>query len=244
MSPDNTEGPRHWKVKRRDGSRLEPASLDVLRHWVTTGQIEADDLVINEELAGWVLASEAIELDDVFQKPEFEPAPGRAEAPVPEPEPAPGIVEPSAQEEEVRVPDCAFHAGRTASEICVGCGKFICEECREQIERKAYCRRCVAEKHAGIEPGAPVGPDAEGAEAPGAGPVAETSRHAVASVVLIVCALVASVAMFVPRPNIMYAPVVGFIAFMAALLGGLALSRIRQSGNSLRGTGLALSGFL
>jgi len=214
----------------------------VLRHWVTTGQIEADDLVINEELAGWVLTSEAVELDDVFQKPESAPAPDSAEEAVPEP--APDIVEPNAQEEEVRVPDCAFHAGRTASEICVGCGKFICEECRERIEQKAYCRRCMAEKHAGIEPGAPVGPDAEGSVAPGAGSVAETSRLAIASVVLLVCALLVSVVMVVPRPNIMIAPIAGFVAFMAALLGGLALSRIRQSGNSLRGMGLALSGLI
>ena len=66
MSSEDIQGPLHWKVKKRDGSRLEPASLDVLRHWVTSGQIEPDDLVINEDLADWVLASEIVELADLF----------------------------------------------------------------------------------------------------------------------------------------------------------------------------------
>ena len=51
MSAEGIRGGRHWKIKKRDGSRLEPANLEVLRHWVETGQIGPDDHVINEDLA-------------------------------------------------------------------------------------------------------------------------------------------------------------------------------------------------
>jgi len=237
MSSEDIQGPLRWKVKKRDGSRLEPASLDVLRHWVTSGQIEPDDLVINEDLADWVLAPEIVELADLFRKHR----PERLSEPIPAEKASP---EPSDIEQEVQAPDCAFHPGRTASEICVGCGKFICEECRRRVERKVYCRRCLAEKQAGVEPGAPVGPEAPAMAVPGGEPQVKTSRLAISSVVFLAGAVLASVAMFVPGPNLMVAPAAGFIAFVAAMLGGIALSRIRQSGGSLRGKGLALSGLV
>ena len=236
MSTEETQGPRRWKIKRRDGSRLEPANLEVLRQWVASGQIGPDDLVINEELADWVLASEAPDLDDLFKKraqePETEQAPADKTAPEPE------------VEEKVEVPDCAYHPGRTALEICVGCGKFICEECRERLERKVYCRRCIAEKQAGIEPGAPVGPGASARGVPGTPAEETTSRLAIASLVFSVAAVLVSVTMFVPKPTIMTAPAAGFIAFLGALMGSLGLKRIGQGEGSLRGRGLALSGLI
>jgi TolA-binding protein len=129
-------------------------------------------------------------------------------------------------------------------EICVGCGKFICEECRERLERKVYCRRCIAEKQAGVEPGAPVGPGASARGVPGAPAEETTSRLAIASLVFSVAAVLVSVTMFVPKPTIMTAPAAGFIAFLGALMGGLGLKRIGQGEGSLRGRGLALSGLI
>ncbi len=235
MSPENIRGPRRWKVKKSDGSRLEPASLDVLRQWVTSGQIVANDLVINEELADWITASEVVELADLFPESKSRSESTSAQEPFPDPH---------EKEPEVQVPDCAFHSGRTASEICVGCGKFICEECRRRIDKKVYCRECMAEKEAGVEPGTPVGPGVSGAAVSGAAPSKEISRLAIASLVFLAAAALASVGMVVPRPNIMFALGAGFLAFMAALLGGFAFSRIRQSGDTLGGRRMALSGLV
>ena len=88
MSSDESHEPRNWKVKKRDGSRLEPASLDVLRHWVTSRQIDRDDLVINDDLADWMPASEVLQLFDLFEKrqvdarPRLEPIDRAAPRPV------------------------------------------------------------------------------------------------------------------------------------------------------------------
>lgn len=234
MSSDEVHEPRHWKVKKQDGSRLEPANLDVLRHWVASRQIEPDDLVINEELADWIRASEVLELFDLFEKREPHPPPAA------EPEPIPIEI----REAEVEVPDCAYHPGRKATEICVGCGKFICEECRERLEGKMYCRRCRAEKQAGVEPGAPVGPGAPARIISGVSPASTMSRLAIASLVFAVVALGASSMMVVSRFILTTAPAVAFIAFIAAMLGGLAFNRIRLSGGVLRGGPLALAGLI
>lgn len=233
MSAEDIKGPSRWKVKKRDGSRLEPANFDVLRHWVETGQVGPDDHVINEDLADWILASEAVEFDDIFRKKIHESA--RRARPAPGPPP-----EPKREEDEVKVPDCAFHPGATASEICVGCGKFICEECRQRLERKVYCKRCMAEKKAGVEPGAPLGP----ALASGGARAAVFSRLAIAGASFSVLAFVAAFLMLVPAPNIWIAPAAGFLSFMAALTGGLAFGRIQQAGDSVRGKGLALAGLI
>jgi len=235
METGDMRHPRHWKVKKRDGSKLEPANLGVLRHWVESGQIGQDDLIINEDLADWVLASEVVELDDLFQKD------AGARVPTPPP-PGRSVPAPEAIEPEVQVPDCAFHPGRAASHICVGCGKFICEECRRRLDRKVYCTRCMAEKEVGIEPGASVGPGAASGPAAGHARTAPFSKLAIASVSFLALAALASVRMLVPAPDILIAPAVGFIAFMAALLGGLAYTRIRQADDPPRGKGLALGG--
>lgn len=41
--------------------------------------------------------------------------------------------------------ECYIHSGRNAVGTCVGCGKFICEECRTEVGNKNYCKRCVSE---------------------------------------------------------------------------------------------------
>ncbi len=242
MSAEDIGGPRRWKVKKRDGSRLEPANLEVLRHWIKTGQVGPDDLVINEDLADWVLVLEAVEFDDILQKkshtPAEKPKPISASAPRPKPPPK------EEQEEEVKVPDCVFHAGTEALEICVGCGKFICEECRHRVDRKAYCKRCMAEKKAGVEPGAPLGSGAAAMVAPGSARPPAFSRLAIGSVSFAALALAAGLLMAVYEPRIWFAPAAGFFSFMAALIGGLAISRIRQSADPARGEGLAMTGLI
>jgi tetratricopeptide (TPR) repeat protein len=240
MTAGEVQESRNWKVKKGDGSRLEPANLEVLRQWVQSGQIGPDDLVINDELAHWIPASEVLDLFDLFDKKPPE-ADAPKSAPVKEP-PQPPEEKP---EEKVRVPDCAFHAGREATEICIGCGKFICEECREVVDKKAYCRRCSAEKTVGAEPGAPVGSGAVAQIIPGAVPVVPMNKFAVIGLVFSAIALVASCAIvpFGFSVMIMAAPAVGFLAFTAALLSGLALNQIRQSDGALRGRSYARAGF-
>lgn len=41
--------------------------------------------------------------------------------------------------------ECYIHSKRNAIGTCVGCGKFICEECRTEVGNKNYCKRCVSE---------------------------------------------------------------------------------------------------
>ncbi len=236
MGVDKRKESLNWKVKRQDGSRLEPANVDVLRQWAASGEIGPDDLVINDELADWMRASEIPELKNLFQVRSA--VPGES---VPSEEER---ISPRAREAEVEVPDCAFHPGRTSSEICVGCGKFICEECRQRYEHKVYCRRCMAEKNAGVEPGAPVGLDAvsDGRETTLA--KVPMSGFAIASVVFSGIAILAVAAMLVPGISIATVPVAGFCSFLAALLGGLALNRIRMSAGFLQGRGVALAGLV
>lgn len=41
--------------------------------------------------------------------------------------------------------NCYIHQDRPAVGTCVGCGKFICEECNTEIQSKNYCKKCVGE---------------------------------------------------------------------------------------------------
>jgi TM2 domain-containing membrane protein YozV len=41
--------------------------------------------------------------------------------------------------------ECYIHSERRAIGTCVGCGKFICEECRTEVSNKNYCKSCVIE---------------------------------------------------------------------------------------------------
>jgi tetratricopeptide (TPR) repeat protein len=240
MSSEEAHEPRNWKVKKRDGSHLEPTNLDVLRHWVTSCQIEAEDLVINDDLADWIPASEVLQLFDLFEKrqPEARPRQERIEMAAQE------SVREKEREKEVEVPDCAYHAGRKATEICVGCGKFICEECRQRIEGKVYCGRCMAEKQVGAEPGGPVRQGAAAQIISGAPSSVSTSRLAIASFVFSIGALLALLATLLPGRSLLAAPATAFVAFVAALSAGLALSRIRLSGNVMRGRSVALAALI
>lgn len=41
--------------------------------------------------------------------------------------------------------NCYIHGQKEAVGTCVGCGKFICEECNTEIKGKNYCKHCVEE---------------------------------------------------------------------------------------------------
>ncbi len=41
--------------------------------------------------------------------------------------------------------NCYVHSDRSVVAACVGCGKFICEECRIEVQNKNYCKACVNE---------------------------------------------------------------------------------------------------
>lgn len=41
--------------------------------------------------------------------------------------------------------NCYLHEQKSAIGTCVGCGKFICEECKTEIKGKYYCKKCVDE---------------------------------------------------------------------------------------------------
>ncbi|RJP24668.1 MAG: hypothetical protein C4520_03710 [Candidatus Abyssobacteria bacterium SURF_5] len=232
MGTDGARAPKDWKVQKSDGSRLEPANLSVLRHWVETGQIEADDLVINEDLSDWIRAAEALDLFDLFERQE----PGDRSG-----ESARQSVE--FADLEIKIPDCAYHPGQPAAEICVGCGKFVCKECGERFESKLYCRRCLAEKQVGAEPGlAAAGPVAQ--IIPGVRPAQRVNRFSLASVTLSVVAILCSFLMISPRFRMAAAPAVGFISFLAALLGAIGLGNLRSTQLSSRSKQFALSGLL
>ncbi len=47
--------------------------------------------------------------------------------------------------------NCYQHKEREAIGTCVGCGKFICEECCTEIKGKNYCKKCVNELVIGNE---------------------------------------------------------------------------------------------
>ena len=40
---------------------------------------------------------------------------------------------------------CYIHPDVQAVGTCVGCGKFICENCNTEIKGKNYCKKCVDE---------------------------------------------------------------------------------------------------
>ncbi|WP_407638030.1 NINE protein [Bacillus andreraoultii] len=40
---------------------------------------------------------------------------------------------------------CYVHNDAEAIGTCVGCGKFICENCNTEINGKNYCKKCVSE---------------------------------------------------------------------------------------------------
>lgn len=40
---------------------------------------------------------------------------------------------------------CYLHEGQTSIGTCVGCGKFICQECNTEVKRKNYCKTCIGE---------------------------------------------------------------------------------------------------
>jgi len=211
MSSDGAREPQNWKVKRQDGSRLEPANLTVLRQWVASHQIEADDLVINDELSDWIRAAEAFELFDLFEKQEVHIEPDDL-----------SLQQQQEPEIQIEIPDCAFHPGRAATEICVGCGKFVCSECSDRFESKLYCRGCLAEKQVGVEPGAPAGPGAVAQIIPGVRFSPKVNRLSLTST----------------------APAVGFISFLAALFGAISLSNIRTGRISTRSRQFAMAGLL
>jgi tetratricopeptide (TPR) repeat protein len=232
MNADETRESKNWKVQKEDGSRLEPANLAVLRQWVSSHQVGPDDLIINDGLSDWIRAAEVIELFDLFEKRESPTQPDAPSAPSQE-----------TLEFEVETPDCAFHPGRASVEICVGCGKFICGECGERFESKLYCRRCLAEKQVGAEPGAPAGPGAIAQIIPGVRPAGRLNRFSLAGIVFSGVALVSSFLMLSPGLRIAASPVVGFIAFLGALMGAVGLSNIR-SAQSARSKQFALAGLL
>ncbi|MBM7684623.1 TM2 domain-containing protein [Defluviitalea raffinosedens] len=41
--------------------------------------------------------------------------------------------------------NCYVHLQKEAVGTCVGCGKFICEECNTEISGKNYCKKCISE---------------------------------------------------------------------------------------------------
>ncbi len=40
---------------------------------------------------------------------------------------------------------CYIHEDRSSVGTCVGCGKFICDECNTEVQRKNYCKTCISE---------------------------------------------------------------------------------------------------
>lgn len=40
---------------------------------------------------------------------------------------------------------CYVHNDREAVGTCVGCGKFICEECNTEVRGKCHCKNCISE---------------------------------------------------------------------------------------------------
>ncbi|WP_273831896.1 TM2 domain-containing protein [Guptibacillus sedimenti] len=40
---------------------------------------------------------------------------------------------------------CYIHEDQSSIGTCVGCGKFICQECNTEVKRKNYCKACIGE---------------------------------------------------------------------------------------------------
>jgi len=47
---------------------------------------------------------------------------------------------------------CYIHENREAMAICTGCGKFICEECHVEVDKKSTCVNCVKKELGAQEP--------------------------------------------------------------------------------------------
>ncbi|WP_270180268.1 TM2 domain-containing protein [Alkalihalobacillus sp. CinArs1] len=41
--------------------------------------------------------------------------------------------------------NCYVHEDKASVGTCVGCGKFICQECNTEVKRKNYCKTCIGE---------------------------------------------------------------------------------------------------
>lgn len=41
--------------------------------------------------------------------------------------------------------NCVTHIDVAAAGVCVGCGKFFCKECLQEIKGKYYCKKCTDE---------------------------------------------------------------------------------------------------
>lgn len=41
--------------------------------------------------------------------------------------------------------NCAVHVENSAIGVCVGCGKFFCRECMQEIKGKYHCKKCTDE---------------------------------------------------------------------------------------------------
>lgn len=41
--------------------------------------------------------------------------------------------------------NCYVHTDTSSVGVCVGCGKFICENCNTEIKNKNYCKSCIEE---------------------------------------------------------------------------------------------------
>ena len=42
--------------------------------------------------------------------------------------------------------NCYVHSDRESVGACVGCGKFICQECCTEVNGKVYCKSCIQNK--------------------------------------------------------------------------------------------------
>lgn len=55
---------------------------------------------------------------------------------------------------------CYYHPDQTAVDSCVQCGVAICDQCRDRVGEKSFCKRCVAAVRQRVEQqmaaGAPV----------------------------------------------------------------------------------------
>jgi TM2 domain-containing membrane protein YozV len=40
---------------------------------------------------------------------------------------------------------CYVHKERSSIGTCIGCGKFICDECNTEVQNKNYCKNCINE---------------------------------------------------------------------------------------------------
>jgi hypothetical protein len=111
--------------------------------------------------------------------------------------------------------NCYLHHDREAAGTCVGCGKFICTECTQNVQDRSYCPACVQK---GVPFQQPV----------------TTNPLAIVSLVL---SLVSVPLMFCYGCGVLFS--------IAAIITALIARReIRQSGGRQTGDGLALAGLI